>query len=377
MEKKPVLLISSDNFLPRFDGISKFLYEVISFLKDDFEIVVLTVDHGDFEVEGFELFKFPFKFKIGEFPIAKVDKKIVRRLVSKADIVFNNTIGPVGVSVVFEAKRQKKPVIGYLHSHDWDLFSHYLSFNKLLKFFVRFFSLRRVRKIFSFYSLVLVPSKEDSFLLLSYGVKTPSKVVPLGVNPFFFKPALNKFESKKAIGLNPKSFVVGFVGRLSYEKDIFTLLRSFFWLKKNVSNVSLLIVGSGLKSIEDSLKNKNNVFHVKANSLVLQYYHAMDVFVMPSLTETTSLSTLEAMSTSIPVVVSNTGLMKFYVKNNFNGFVFPKKDWMSLSRFLKKLYDDPVLRKTLGENARKTVINEFNIKNTVFELKKVFETFLE
>ncbi len=377
MKKKPVLLISSDSFLPRFDGISKFLEEVIFSLKDDFEIVVVTVDHGKVNNEGYTLYQFPFKFKIGEFPIANVNKKVIRRLVSKADLVFNNTIGPVGFNVVLEAKKQKKPVVGYLHSRDWELFSNYLNFNKFFKFFIEKFSLIRLKKVLSFYSLILVPSKEDSLLLLSYGVKKPSKILPLGVNPFYFKPPLNKFESKESIGFNGKDFVIGYVGRLSFEKDINTLVRSFFWLKKNFKNVKLLIVGSGLKKIEDSLKDKNGIVHIHSTPFVLQYYHAMDVFVNPSLTETTSLSTLEAMSTSIPVVVSNSGLMKFYVKNNFNGFVFAKKDWMSLSRYLKKLYEDPILRKTLGENARKTVINDYNINNTIKELKKVFNTFLE
>ncbi len=376
-KKKPVLLISSDNFIPRFDGISKFLEEIVNSLKDKFDIVVVTVDHGKVSNENYKLYQFPYKFKVGEFPVAKVNKKLVRKLVSDADIVFNNTIGPVGFNVVLEAKRQKKPVVGYLHSRDWELFSTYLNFNKFFKFFIEYFTLRRLKKVLSSYSLILVPSKEDSLLLLSYGIKKPSKILPLGVNPFYFKPFSNKYESKEAVGLNPKNFVVGFVGRLSYEKDINTLVRSFFWLKKNFSNVTLLIVGSGLKKIEDSLKNKNGIVHVKATPFVLQYYHAMDVFVMPSLTETTSIATIEAMSTSIPVVVSNTGLMKFYVKNNYNGFVFPKKDWMALSRYLKKLYEDPILRKTLGENARKTVLNNFNINNTIKELEKIFNTFLE
>ncbi len=377
MKKKPVLLISSDNFLPRFDGISKFLEETIYFLKEEFEIIVVTVDHGKVDSEGYTLIQFPYKFKIGEFPIAKVNKKVIKKLVSKADLIFNNTIGPVGFNVVFEARKQKKPIIGYLHSRDWELFSNYLNFNKFFKFFIEKFSLLRLKKVLSYYSLTLVPSKEDSLLLLSYGIKKPSKILSLGVNPFYFKPPLNKFESKESIGFKGKDFVIGFIGRLSFEKDINTLVRSFFWLKKNFSNIKLLIVGSGLKKIDDSLKNKNGIVHIKSTPFVLQYYHAMDVFVNPSLTETTSLSTLEAMSTSIPVVVSNSGLMKFYVKNNFNGFVFPKKDWMSLSRYLKKLYEDPILRKTLGENARKTVINNYNIKNSIIELKKVFETFLE
>ena len=45
---------------------------------------------------------------------------------------------------------------------------------------------------------------------------------------------------------------------------------------------------------------------------------------MPSLTETTSLATLEAMSCGLPVIASKVGFIKDYIAKGHNGIFFPK-----------------------------------------------------
>jgi glycosyltransferase involved in cell wall biosynthesis len=377
-EKKPRLLIATDSFLPRTDGISKFLSEIVPLIKKDFDITIICPDYGLVDSFPGIIIQLPLSSrKIGEYRFPKVDNKIIAREVSKADIIFTQSIGPIGYNAIREAKKDNKPIVSYLHSREWELFSRYLDTNKFVMGFIEWLTLMRMRHAYNSATLVLTSSKGDALLLQRYNIRTPTLIIPLGVNPYHFKPEHNKVLAKQAITLPSQSIVVGYLGRISYEKDLMTLARAFLWLKKNHPNAQLLIVGSGNEKIENQLKEKQSVTHIPATPIVLPYLHAMDIFVMPSITETSSLATLEAMSTGIPVVTTKTGLMKDYVKDGENGFTFARGDWMQCGKELRKLADDVMLRKRLGENARKTVLNGYVIERTAKEISETLKSLVQ
>ncbi len=81
----------------------------------------------------------------------------------------------------------------------------------------------------------------------------------------------------------------------------------------------------------------------------------MDCYVLPSLTETTSLSTLEAMSCGLAVFATRVGYIKNYIKEGENGYLFPKKNAYLLSKKLELVAKDEKLRARLGKKARETV----------------------
>ncbi|MBD3283212.1 glycosyltransferase, partial [Candidatus Pacearchaeota archaeon] len=103
------------------------------------------------------------------------------------------------------------------------------------------------------------------------------------------------------------------------------------------------------------------------------YYQAMDVHVLASLSETTSLSTLEAMSCGLPVLATPVGYIKEYIKDLNNGILIKKQDSYFLYRKLEFLMQDSQLRKELGENARQTVVKKFSWEHTVESILKVFD----
>ena len=383
-EKKPKeqklirLLIATDNFAPRTDGISKVLSEIIPLISEEYEITVLCPDFGDTGSLPARIIKFPLgKRRIGEYRIPSIDKNIIREEVRKTDIIFSHGIGPIGYNTVLEGRKHNKPIASYLHSREWELFSRYIGSGKIVRAIVERLTLIRMRMTYNKSSIIITSSKNDALLLQRYGIRTPTQVIPLGVNPYHYKPQHNKVIAKQSIGLNSQSFVVGYTGRISHEKDLMTLARAFLWLKKNHPNSLLLIIGSGNPKIEAQLKEKQSVLHIPETPIVLPYLHAMDVFVMPSLTETSSISTLEAMSTAIPVVTTKIGLMREYVKDNENGYTFPRGDWMRCGRILRKIAGDVMIRKRLGENARKTVLNNYVIENSAKKISNTLKSILQ
>ena len=92
---------------------------------------------------------------------------------------------------------------------------------------------------------------------------------------------------------------------------------------------------------------------------------------MPSLTETTSLATLEAMSYGLPIIASKVGFMKNYIVKGYNGIFFPRDSSTMLAMKIKKLRDNIELRNKLGQNARKTIAYSFSWERSINKIKRL------
>ncbi len=376
--KKKNLLIATDCFLPRWDGVARFLSEIIPQLSKDYNITVLAPKFEG-EIRGFpdvKIIRFKLGFiKMGDYRAAFPDKQIIKKEVSKANIIFTQTIGPIGKATIEVAKKRRKPIIAYIHSIEWELVPHSSGF-AILKSVLNKVTLIIARRLYSKCRLLLVPSLEISELLSWQRIKTEKKIVPLGTNTEIFCPPESKDKAKKLLNINPKKTVIGFTGRLGREKDIPTLYRAFIRLEKKFPNLILLVIGKGVIEIKLMLSRRSNIINVEYTNNIKRYLQAMDIYVLPSLTETTSISTLEAMSTGLPVVVTRVGSLPSYIRNNYNGFFFQKKQPYFLEKKLSILLKNPELRKKMGENARKTVVENFSWSKTVKDIKAAIESVL-
>lgn len=345
------LLITTDCFLPRWDGIARFVTNVIPGLKDHFDITIAcpAFDGPEPTIPGIKIVRFPLvKLRFGDIYFTKWRVKEFKHLVKDYDLVFNQSLGPIGMSAILAASALKKPVVSFMHSVDWELVS------KSIK---RFRTLARLgMKIVAkwFYnkcSLLLVPSEELAALLTMQGIKTKKLVVELGVDTNKFVPPVNKTEAKRALNIHPTTLVITYVGRLAREKNLDTLMAAFKNLRKEIKNVVLVVVGDGVVDVIPSS-------HVRVEGNqdnVVPYYQASDIYVLPSLTETTSLTTLEAMSCGVTVVVTPVGSVREYVEDGRNGLIFPRRDVPTLTDLLAFLATHEKTRIGLGQEARKTV----------------------
>lgn len=369
---KKKLLIASDCFLPRWDGIARFLAELIPKIKDDYEITVVAPDFNGsrINIPGVRIVRIPVhKFTWGDFPPAKFKFRIIKKLVRENDIVFSQSIGPVGALAIIYAKRFKKPIISFIHSIEWELVPKSAS---RFMFFMSNVVKGIARWLYNKTSLLLVPSDDTCSHLRQAGIKTPMETVHLGVDTKKFSPAQSKEEAKKKATINPDFIIIGFSGRVGREKDLGTLYRAFSVVRKKHENARLLIVGKGLelKNIFDSM---DDVIHIPISNNVQDYLRAMDIFVLPSLTETSSLATMEAMACGLPVIATDVGHLKNYIDDSKNGYMFPKKDYEILANKLEKLIVNESLRKGIGLMARKTIETKYPWEKTVKEIKRCLD----
>ncbi|MBW2968180.1 glycosyltransferase family 4 protein [Candidatus Woesearchaeota archaeon] len=367
---KKKLLIATDSFLPRWDGIARFLFEVVPFLSKDFDITIAAPRYPG-KLEGFDdvkLVRFPvFKWKVADINPARVDLPKLRKLVKDADIVWTQSIGPVGAVSMHLAGKMKKPLIAFIHSVEWFLFSKSLKrFRKSVELTIK----KAVPYLYNKCHVVMVPFEGMIPIIEEQGINVKKEIVHLGINSMRFVPPESRILAKERLGLDPNKLVVGYLGRFGREKDLPTLYKAFQKVHNNHPGTTLLLVGG-----EIVFDNMEDVKVFPATNDPVPYYQAMDIYVLPSLTETTSLTTMEAMSAGLPVVVTPVGLIPRYVEHKFNGFQFPCGSEERLALILEKLLKDGHVRRQVGKNARRTILQKHTWKTTAQDILDVLKRF--
>lgn len=375
MEKMKKLLITTDCFLPRWDGIARFLNEIIPQLKKDYKITVIAPEfEGEFKpIDSVDVHRFPLiKMSFGDIYFSGLHTSKIKKIMEDNDIVFNQTIGPIGISSICAAKKLKKPIIAYTHSIEWELATKSIGkFKHIINIFVR----KLTKYYYNKYDIIIFPAQEVLEKFRKNGITSRAKIVHMGTDVDKFAPAENKDDAKKKINIDPKFKVIGYVGRLAREKDPLTLYRAFRKLEKKHDDIKLLIIGEGLDEYHKKFSSERNIIYAGKQDNVVPYLQAMDIFVLPSLTETSSLSTIEAMSCGLPVITTPVGYIKEYIKEKLNGMFFPFRNSLVLSMKIETLLKNPELRIKLGVNARRTVKKLFSWDKTADGIKEVLGMF--
>jgi glycosyltransferase involved in cell wall biosynthesis len=170
-----------------------------------------------------------------------------------------------------------------------------------------------------FYKLakVLFAPNDELCTMLEETTGRPCFLMQRGVDTEWFSPAHRTRE------VGDENLVLGYVGRLSVEKNVALLARVERELKaKGVNGVRFLIVGHG--SEEDVLRRdlKQAEFAgVLRGAALARAYANMDVLVFPSHTDTFGNVVLEALASGVPAVVTPDGGPKFIVRDGETGFV--------------------------------------------------------
>ncbi|MFT4344151.1 MAG: glycosyltransferase family 4 protein [Candidatus Woesearchaeota archaeon] len=371
VSEKKHIVIATDNYVPRIDGIARFLSMFLPFISHyKISIIAPAFKGKSVHPADITVHRVPLHFySIGDFQVPKKPKNI-RPLLEKADLVFSQTIGPVGSTVMRTAHTMQKPLVSFVHSIEWVLVEKSLGGFNPLRGLISAYVKRYARRLYSRCTAIIVPSNSVAEIFSLRNIKQPKYVIPLGIDTSYFKPPRSKEKAKEALKISPNTFVVGYVGRIAREKDLLTLKRAFD--KLEVKDKHLFIVGDGIPSVKKSLKG-HNVTITGRKEDVVQYLHAFDVFAMPSLTETTCLATLEAMACEVPVVVTKVGSMQEYVIHKKNGFFFPKRNSLILSLRLKNLYKNPQKAKGMGILGRDVVLSNYQWHSSAKKIAKVID----
>jgi glycosyltransferase involved in cell wall biosynthesis len=178
-----------------------------------------------------------------------------------------------------------------------------------------------------FYSLarVLYAPNEELCRMLEQRTHRPCHLMRRGVDTVQFSPA------NRTRPIDDQTLILGYVGRLSIEKNVALLVRiERELLALGITNFRFLIIGHG--SEEPSLRSsltQADLPGVLRGSALCEAYANMDLFIFPSHTDTFGNVVLEALSSGVPAIVTPDGGPKFIVRDNHTGFIVPDKDFAS------------------------------------------------
>lgn len=175
---------------------------------------------------------------------------------------------------------------------------------------------------------------------------------------------------RRRLGIKPEAVVVGSVARLIPSKGIHYLLDAIPLIKNCCENVCFMIVGDGpyeraLKMRTEDLGIEDDVIFTGYVTPVWDYLDAMDVFVLPSLSEGLSVSILEAMAMGKPVIASSVGGIPEIITHGKNGYLVPPGDPAALACAIICLIKNAHLRESLACKGRERVMTHFLVEKMV------------
>ncbi len=232
---------------------------------------------------------------------------------------------------------------------------------------------------------VVAISEAVAQALVNAGVdRARIQVIHSGVDCTRFSPPSEdqRQRARQSFALEESELAVGAVGALEARKGHSFLLQALAELKQNGLTPKCFIAGAGslrngLAAMTADMGLTSQVQLLDRLDDVRPLLQALDIFVMPSLREGLGVSLLEAMACGLAVVGSDVGGISEVIENEQNGLLVPAANAKALAQAIDRLAAAPELRKTLGDAARRRVVERFSLDATVARTLGVYRSCLE
>ncbi len=230
------------------------------------------------------------------------------------------------------------------------------------------------REIWKRADLVLAVSEALRGRLVRAGVAPERiRVLPNAVDTRCFHPSVSGEPVRRALNLDGQ-FVIGFVSTFKKWHGVDLLIQAFRDFHEQNPSTHLLLVGDGplrpklqVEVQQAGLAQAVTFAGSVAHDNVPSYVSAMDVAVAPypALEDFyySPLKLFEYMAAGRPVVASRVGQVADFVKDGANGLLFPPGDRAGLVECLRRLQQDPGLRRELGRKASLACANRTWLRN--------------
>lgn len=199
------------------------------------------------------------------------------------------------------------------------------------------------------------------------------RVIPHGINPEAHRGGDGQ-KIRAETGIDPEAFVVGFVGRLSGQKGIATLLAAWELLEKKHPQVHMLIAGTGSheKKVRRFVEEHQRAHFLGFRKDIPSVMDACDVLLVPSLWEGFGLVAVEAMAAGIPCIASGVSSLPEIIDTEHNGLLVPPEDPGALAAAVERLMDNPPLREKFHREGQRTVHEKFTVNRMMQSYEQLF-----
>ncbi len=213
----------------------------------------------------------------------------------------------------------------------------------------------------------------------------PNRVVTLhdAIDTERFSPGRADGRSvREEFGIPGETTLIGFAGRFSPGKGHEEFLEAAAALSAERSGLAFLIVGEASYGEENYAEKIRRMSEELGLGRLLRFagfrrdmpdvMAAFDIFAFPSHAESFGLVLIEAMAMERPVVSTNCdGVLDIMVDGETGLYVRPKRPG-ELAASLRRLVDDPELRRKMGKAGRERVVRLFDKRNQITRLEDLY-----
>lgn len=203
-----------------------------------------------------------------------------------------------------------------------------------------------------------------------------------GVDTLLYRPdPVKRKAGRRLLELEDDDFCIGAVGHLRSVKNHQLLVESLPKVKHNGQRLRVCLVGDGperqrLEQLSRKLGIGGMVKFCGTQENIPSILNAMDVYVLPSLSEGLSNSLLEAMSCQLPVVASAVGGNVEVVEPGVSGMLFESGNSHHLASVLTEMVLNGNRRTQIGRRARKRVAEMFSLTGMVRAYESLYDSLI-
>ncbi len=182
--------------------------------------------------------------------------------------------------------------------------------------------------------------------------------------------------ARKLLGVEEDIFLAGTAGRMAPVKGMDRLVKAFSGVVSMHPRARLVLIGDGplrreLAEQAASLGIEKNVIFTGYRPDVPRLMSALDVFVLPSLSENLSYSLMEAMNQSAACIATDTGGNPELLGDA--GILVKPGDSSALTKSITRLFDDEETRKSMGMAARQRITNQFTMQRMTDSIRALYD----
>jgi 1,2-diacylglycerol 3-alpha-glucosyltransferase len=333
------IAIFSDTFTPEINGVVSSVVTLKEGLQAQGHEVFVVTTHPSLLTISYEnrVLRLPglqLKQMYGYVLTSPVHIRAYKMIKDmKLDLIHAHTEFGIGIFARIIARLIQCPMVVTYHT-TYEDYTHYVNlFNSKTVDQIAKRTVKQLSKLHIERSDgAIAPSLKTKRMLESYGIQRTIHVIPTGLDLDRFHPSQSSSEQIQALReryqVKDEKLVI-FVGRIAKEKSIDLVIDGFALAYQENPHMRLWIVGSG--PVEQELKHKVqklNLSHIitfvgKIPALEIpQYYHAADVFVSASLTETQGMTFIEALSSGTIVFARPDDVLSDLIEEGNNGYYF-------------------------------------------------------
>src|SRR5438067_1485219 len=203
-------------------------------------------------------------------------------------------------------------------------------------------------------------------------------IIPNGVEDLRTGSGTLRIDSRRQLGLRPKTILLGAVARLYPQKNLSLFLRALAKLS-TLQEWKALVVGDGperrqLLALTEELRLTDRVIWLGARTDVEAWLAAMDVFVHTSDFEGMPNAVMEAMAMGLPVVASAVDGTRELIEDGVSGYLLPPGDVDAFAERIHGLIEDPEAAHRLGERAHHKVLERFGLSRMIQAYDHLFRS---